>query len=128
MKGRAKEHYSWFDNGEKFLTHHLVQLCNIITYVHTYDKKGRLEYYIPTKKTRPRTKKLPEGENMQRARFGLTFHIFRGIWCIVCNTTLILQKPLFGKKPQKHFYPTNYLEQQLKNSNISRSEIPHLFF
>ena len=50
MKGRAKEHYSWFDNGEKFLTHHLVQLCNIITYVHTYDKKGRLEYYIPTKK------------------------------------------------------------------------------
>ena len=73
-------------------------------------------------------KKLPEGENMQRARFGLTFHIFRGIWCIVCNTTLILQKPLFGKKPQKHFYPTNYLEQQLKNSNISRSEIPRLFF
>ena len=71
---------------------------------------------------------MPEGENMQRARFGLTFHIFRGIWCIVCNTTLILQKPLFGKKPQKHFYPTNYLEQQLKNSNILRSEIPHLFF
>ena len=58
MKGRAKEHYSWFDNGEKFLTHHLVQLCNIITYVHTYDKKGRLEYYIPTKKTETSDKKI----------------------------------------------------------------------
>ena len=75
------------------------------------------------KKNETSDKKLPEGENMQRARFGLTFHIFRGIWCIVCNTSLILQKPLFGKKPQKHFYPTNYLEQQLKNNRDQKSRI-----